>query len=827
MMVLVLRELPSGSVTFFFSDIEGSTRLLHELGAERYAEVLAEHRAVVRAAIEAQGGVEVGTEGDSFFVAFPTAAGAVEAARSITTGLAGGRVLIRIGLHTGTPLMTDEGYVGIEVHRAARVAAAGHGGQVLVSAATAALVGTDGLRELGEHRLKDFDEPLPIFQLGDERFPPLKTISNTNLPRPASSFVGREADVAALTELLHDGARLVTLTGPGGTGKTRLAIETATVVVTEFGAGVFWVDLAPLRDPALVPETIGQVLGAKDGLADHIGQREMLLLIDNLEQVVAAAPGLAALIEACPNLRLLITSRERLRVRGEVEFAVAPLADPDAVTLFCARAQLEPDETVHQLCLALDNLPLAIELAAARASVLTPAQILDRLSGRLDVLKGGRDADPRQQTLRATIEWSHELLNEEDRGLFARLAVFRGGCTLEAAEQVAEADLDGLESLVDKSLVRHAEDRFWMLETIREYAAERLGASDEASELRRWHAEYYLALAEEALPRLRAEELGEGGREWIDRQERELDNSRIALDFFEQGSDAQLVLRMAAALAPLWVNNGHIAEGRRRLEGALILDPSPTAARARVADAAAEMALFSDDIETLRARAEEAVAIFRQLGDQWGVADSTMSLGIGIGEGGDWERARPMIQEALDLFRESGDDRRAMWATRTLAWATAMVGDRPNARILYEDALQQARAAGNRLFESVVLGSLSWLAIVEGRVQDCPALLKESLRIKIEVGDPVETATGLGHAAEALAAMGRTEAAARLVGAYEAMREDIGGSEAWVRRMRDDVLTKVSAKLEPAELEAALAEGRRLTAEKAVAVALEAFDEVG
>ena len=327
------RDLPSGTVTFLFTDVEGSTKLLHELGPAGYAEALAEHRRIVREAFGAQGGVEVDTQGDAFFVAFPTELGAIAAARAINEGLKSGPIRVRMGLHTGTPLLTDEGYVGSDVHHGARIGAAGHGGQVLVSAATVALIGTDGLRDLGEHRLKDFHEPMPIFQLGDERFPPLKTISNTNLPHPASSFVGRETEVAAIAALLRDGARLVSLTGPGGSGKTRLGIEAAAALVPEFKAGVFWVALAPLRDPALVSETIGQTLGAKGGLADHIGEREMLLLLDNLEQVVGAAPELADLVEMCPNLRLLVTTRERLRVRGEVEYPVAPLADPEAPSL--------------------------------------------------------------------------------------------------------------------------------------------------------------------------------------------------------------------------------------------------------------------------------------------------------------------------------------------------------------------------------------------------------------------------------------------------------------------------------------------------------------
>jgi hypothetical protein len=291
-------ELPSGTVTFLFTDVEGSTRLLHELGAEDYARALAEHRRMIRQACVAQGGVEVDTQGDAFFFAFPTAPGALAAAAELTAALASGPIQVRVGLHTGTPLLTDEGYVGDDVH----FAASSHGGQVILSRATRDLL-ADGisLSDLGEHRLKDIAAPVAIFQLGDGAFPPLKTISNTNLPRPASSFVGREHELAEVLARIERGARLVTLTGPGGSGKTRLALEAAASLVPEFKAGVFWVGLAALRDPALVTETVAQTLGAKDGLAEHVGEREMLLLLDNLEQVIEAAPELSALLSACPN----------------------------------------------------------------------------------------------------------------------------------------------------------------------------------------------------------------------------------------------------------------------------------------------------------------------------------------------------------------------------------------------------------------------------------------------------------------------------------------------------------------------------------------------
>ena len=428
-------DLPTGTVTFLFTDVEGSTSLLRELGAEAYADALAEHRRVVREACAAKGGVEVDTQGDAFFVAFPSAPGAAAAAQAITDALEPGPISLRIGLHTGTPLVTDEGYVGDDVHFAARVAASGHGGQVLLSqSATRELVDGLSLTDLGEHRLKDIEGAVSIYQLGNETFPPLKTISNTNLPRPASSFIGREREREDVVRELRDGARLLTLTGPGGSGKTRLALEAASELVPAYKAGVFWVGLAALRESSLVTETISQTLGAKDGLAAHIGEREMLLLLDNLEQVIEAAPELATLLTACPNLTLLCTSRELLRVRGEVEYDVPPLASSEAVTLFCERSRLEPSEEIAELCARLDDLPLAVELAAARTKALSPAHILERLSQRLDLLKGGRDAEARQQTLRATIAWSYDLLSEGEQrclpsalGLRRWLQAGRGG----------------------------------------------------------------------------------------------------------------------------------------------------------------------------------------------------------------------------------------------------------------------------------------------------------------------------------------------------------------------------------------------------------------
>ncbi len=811
-------SLPRGTVTFLFTDVEGSTRLLGELGAEGYADALAEHRRVLRDAFTAHGGVEVDTQGDAFFVAFPTAPGALAAATQILEGLAGGPIAVRMGLHTGTPLVTPEGYVGEDVHKGARIAAAGHGGQVLLSAETREATQAEVL-DLGEQRLKDFARPVWIFQLGDGRFPPLKTISNTNLPRPASSFVGRETEVAQLAALVRDGARLVTLTGPGGTGKTRLAIEAAAELVPEFRNGVFWVGLAALRDPTLVTEAITQTLGAKDGLAEHIADRELLLLLDNIEQVVEASPELATLVETCPNLTLLVTSRELLRIRGEVEYPVQPLAEPDAVTLFCTRARTEPDDTVRELSRALDNLPLAIELAAARTSVLTPEQILERLTDRLDLLKGGRDADPRQQTLRATIAWSYDLLTPHEQTLYARLAVFRGGCTLDAAERICDADLDTLQSLVDKSLLRFTDQRYWMLETIREHAAERLDASTGAEESRDRHAQHYLALVESSAPTLRLHALRGPSAECracLDRLEAEHDNLRATLTRFEATGQTQLALRMAGVLVEFWFAHNHFVDARTRLLAALAADEEPAPARAKALRGAARSLMLGDDRAGAVRCAEEAVALSRALGDQAGVAGALWTLGWLSADG---EDGVGMLEEALALFGEVDDPDSMIGVTRALASMSMDRGDFDRAEALYTENLARARALGNTLREHQTLGALALLAVERGRVEEARSLAAAHLPLAAAQSE-FYVSTALARAAFVLAHAGRATEAASVLGCSVQLAEDVGAAEDWVADRNDATRAVARAKLDDDALAAALERGRALTVDEGVALAL-------
>ena len=454
-----MRELPHGTVTFLFTDIEGSTRLLQELGPDEYAEALAEHRSCLRDAFTAHGGVEVDTQGDAFLAAFPEASGAVAAAEQAQRALAQGPVQVRIGIHSGEPLVTAEGYVGIDVHRGARVMSAGHGGQVLISEACYALLDEDSrLTNLGRHRLKDLTEPQTLYQLGQREFPPLKTLYQTNLPVQPTPLVGRDLELAEVLELLS-ASRLLTLTGAGGSGKTRLALQAAAELVDDYKDGVWWVSLAAVRDPELVDPTIAAVLGAKENLAQFIDEGRMLLLLDNLEQVLSCAPALAELLRSCPNLKLLITSRAPLRITGEQEYEVPLLQEAEATELFTQRARqvrpaFEPDEHVVEICRRLDGLPLALELAAVRTKLLPAEQILERLGRSLELLTtGARDVPERQRTLRATIQWSYQLLAEDEKRLCARLAAFAGSFDLEAAREISGAALDTLEALVDQSLL--------------------------------------------------------------------------------------------------------------------------------------------------------------------------------------------------------------------------------------------------------------------------------------------------------------------------------------------------------------------------------------
>jgi len=818
----VRRDLPSGTVTFLFTDVEGSTKLLAELGAEDYADALAEHRRVIREACARQEGVEVDTQGDAFFFAFPTAPGALAASGELTEALAQGPIQVRVGLHTGTPLLTDEGYVGGDVHRAARIAAVGHGGQVLVSSSTAQLVELE-LTDLGEHRLKDLSAPERIYQLGDGDFPTLKSLYRTNLPVPSTPFLGRERELSEVVGLLGS-TRLLTLTGTGGTGKTRLAAQAAGVASDGYPDGVWWIPLAPLRDPTLVLETAAQVVGSKNGLAEHIQDKSMLCLFDNFEQVVDAASDLASLLASCPKLDVLVTSREPLHVSGEQEYPVPPLVHEEGVGFFLARARaarpdFQADDAVSDICLRLDDLPLALELAAARIKALSTAQILERLGQRLPLLTGGaRDLPERQRTLRATIEWSYELLTPEEQRLFAHLAVFRGGCTLEAAEEVAEADLDTLQSLVDKSLLRHSDERYWMLETIREYAAERLEHSGEAEELERRHAEHFLALAEEAEPHLATDAA------WLDRLDVEVDNIRSALDFAAT-EETQHALRATAALHDFWFTRGYVSEGWTRLENALAADPEPTAARCLALIAASSAGVVSGNDVVSRTHVDEALVISTALGDDHLYALARYEDACLLTDEAKWSAALEILEDVVPALRGLGDWDKAIRANRTRAWMYEELGDKARFWTLTEENLEHARAHGHRRIEARSLGALSERAASEGRFGDAHALQSQSCRIDFELGNLPFLSVDLIRFALIAAQMGRPGVAAQLLSRATALRDEIGYSlESWMTLETEEAFAAVRARLDYLAFDEAWEAGAKLSLDEAVALALESLD---
>ena len=825
-------DLPTGTVTFLFTDVEGSTKLLHSLGADGYADALAEQRRLIRAACAAAGGVEVDTQGDAFFMAFPTAPRALAAASAFTECLASGPISVRVGLHTGTPLLTDEGYVGADVHRAARIAAAGHGGQVLVSATTATLVSGDDLRDLGEHRLKDLAAAERIYQLGELDFPPLKTLYRTNLPVPATPFLGRERELSEVVELLTNRTRLLTLTGPGGTGKTRLALQAAAEASEFFPDGLFWVPLAPLRDPELVLPSLARALAVaeepgtplEDTLVAHLSGKSLLVLLDNVEHLLAPAAERVAALRATNGSCLLVTSRERLRIGGEQTWPVPPLAEDDGAELFLARARaVDPAFTttpsVDELCARLDELPLAIELAAARTAVFSAEQLLERLSQRLDLLKGDRDTDPRQQTLRATIAWSYDLLSAEEQRLFARFAAFVGGCTYDAAEEVAGAHPDVLQSLLDKSLVRKRDSlvgpRYWMLETIREYAAERLEALGEADELRRRHAEYFVSLAEEAEPHLRRDDV-----DWVRRLDEDRDNLRTTFDVLEASGESQTTMQLAVAAARYWYLTGLWPEGRRRIEAALSANDTPTATRARALNEAAAMATLNGDYAGARDRAEQSLAL-SELHDESGMAYARFMLGFAAVEAGDFEVAVEPLEESLRSFEDLGDEHYWGIVAFNLAWALDEVGESERARTLHEEALRRARAAGE--IRTIVFQSemLAYALRREGNVTEAFALLKESLPLSRELHDPVVLGDQLRAFASAYAPGVHAELAVRLLAFVMKQYEELGiYLPAYVVKIRDETLEAARTRLDDAAVDGAWEQGRRLTVDEAVALAL-------
>jgi predicted ATPase/class 3 adenylate cyclase len=847
-----LHDQPSGTVTFLFTDIEGSTKSW-ENSPELMRGALSRHDAILRSSIEANGGYIVKTVGDGFHAAFPTALLALNAALDAQRALADerwpeatGPIKVRMALHTGSGEERDGDYYGPSVNRAARLLSAGHGGQVLLSIVTQELVRDTlppgvQLLDMGEHRLKDLTRPEHIFQLllpdRPSQFPPIKTLDTrpNNLPLQPTPFIGREKALAVVAELIsRQNVRLLTLAGPGGVGKSRIALQVAAEVIDSFADGVFFVDLAATTDPSVVISDIARTMGAKeagdqslsDVLKRYLQDKQMLLLLDNFEQVTGAAPVITRLLGSSPGLKVLVTSRVPLKVREEQEYLVPPLALPDtrpgrlpalerltqyeAVKLFIDRAQAvkldfqvtnDNAPAVAEICARLDGLPLAIELAAARIRLLPPQAMLARLQNRLKVLTGGAaDLSARQQTLRGAIDWSYDLLSESEKQLFRRLAVFAGGRTLGAIEAVCNAAgdleidiLDGVESLISKSLLRQeegtgGEPRFVMLETIHEYAHEKLEESGEAEALRRQHASYFLALGEEAEPHL----AGPGLVEWLNRLEEEHDNLRAALgwalgreggpvDEQDEAGRVAMELRLAGALALFWISHGHYSEGRRWLDMGLSRVRAggsrtvPDVVQAKAIYQAANLAWRQGDNEQATRLLEEALVMYRQLGDKRGIGLSLNYLGITISNGGgDTSTARPLWEQSLAIFRELGDKDGLARAVNNLGELARMDGDYARARVLYEEALMNAEAASDNLGKCLSYLNLGQVALHEGRYVEAAELFKSAMALSVELGHTYGVAGSLDGLGAVAAGRRQPQRAARLYGAAEAMREVVG-----------------------------------------------------
>jgi predicted ATPase/class 3 adenylate cyclase len=762
-------RLPTGTVTFLFTDVVGSTRLVREFGADPYAAALAEHRRGLREVFARHGGTEVDTQGDAFFIAFNRAADAVAAADEARGALPANPLRVRVGLHTGEPTLTADGYVGLDVPRAARIASAAHGGQVVLSETTRDLLEEDVvLRDLGRHRLKDLAAPLRLFQLGDGDFPPLRSLNFADLPVQPTPLIGRERELAEVADLLH-AHRLVTLTGAGGSGKTRLALQVAAEAVEDFADGVFWVPLQALREPDLVLPTIAQTVGARNGLADHLGDRRVLLVLDNLEQLLPAALQLSNVLAQAPNVKLVGTSREPLRIRAEHEYPVTPLTEHEAIALFVERAQaVKPgfagDDAVGEICRRLDCLPLAIELAAARVKVLSPEAILARLGRRLPLLTGGpRDAPAKQRALRAAIDWSYELLSEHERRLFARLAIFAGGWTLEAAEVACDADLDTLQALTEKNLVRAEADRFSMLETIREYASERLEESEDGQEVHERHARAFTELAERA----RRELGGPQRAEWIARLRTELSNIRTALAWASERRP-ELHSRIAVSLRIFWTMHGYLREGRRWLERSLETAPAGVQ-RAELLGGLGWICHAMGDPEGASRAAEERLQLARALADPKNLSGALGLLAVLAEERGDLEQAEKLHEECISISLAQGDRGRPERHRGNYAEFLLRQRRHDEAAELLHDCLTAARVRGDTFLVGRYTADLGARELLQGRAADALPLLGEGVRILHGLGERWGTLYCFPLLAEAFAELGAHARGARLVGAAETL----------------------------------------------------------
>jgi predicted ATPase/class 3 adenylate cyclase len=787
-----MSPFPTGVVTLVFTDIEGSSALWETHG-ERFAPVLAEHNRLLRAAAARWGGVEVKTEGDAFFLAFARADAAilfaVDAQRAIAAhpwpdvlpGVAALRV--RIGMHTGAPIVDRHpdgalDYFGPVVNRAARVGGAGYGGQIVVSDATLALAQSElppeiAAENLGRHRLKGVGEET-LWQIGHPalpaRFPPLKTLSGAkhNLPDPATPFIGREDEIARWTAWLReDATRLVTLVGFAGHGKTRLALQIAERLVDEFADGVWWVALEEARDGeamlARIAHELRIHLSPQPTLHEQVLQfhrdRQLLLVLDNLEQIPDAAGVVAAILSAGPRVKCLVTTRRALEIRWERRAEVSPLALSEAAHLFVERArsrrpdfestaEIAPD--IEELCRRLEGVPLAIELAASRITVLAPGEMLPRLHERFRLLQTrAPDLPPRQRALRGAIDWSYDLLHPEERALLAQLAVFAGGFDLRAAEAIC-ADFDVLEGVAE--LRRHSllgvdggreRTRFTMLESVRAYALEKLAAQPDAPEHHGRHARYFLQLAQRCSARLRTRDEAKALDEFF----AERANLRAALDWAQ--SDASLCADLALAAGEPLYRCGLWDEARAALQigrDAAERLPGADATRAALDLRLASLAHDTGDPAAM-ALAEAALRGFEALHDAAGRADALNLLGLLATDGGDWQTAQTLFERSLGL-RPEGDHHGRAIAQHNLARLAARGGRDDEAQRRYEEALRRRRAGGDARGEAETLGNLGALIFLRGDHAEARRLYRQSLELRRALRDRVGIALMLFNLAE-------------------------------------------------------------------------------
>jgi predicted ATPase/class 3 adenylate cyclase len=872
--------LPTGTVTFLFTDIEGSTRLLQQLG-DRYTDVIARHHRLLRAAFLDAGGQEIRIQGDAFFIAFSRAKDAISAAVAAQRAIMahpwpeGALVRVRMGLHTGEPVMADTGYEGMDVHRAARICAAGHGGQILISLTTSALVESSlpsglNLRDLGSYRLRDLQQPERIFQilhpdLPDE-FPPLRSLDAlpNNLPRQLTSFIGREREIGEVKRLLST-TGLLMLTGSGGCGKTRLALQVASHLIGAYADGVWLVELAALTEPELVINAVASTLNLREvrgrallgALLDYLRAKELLLVLDNCEHLVRACAEFAeACMRACPRLRILATSREPLGVPGETIWRVPSLSLPDAqrgpsvdhlmqfeaVRLFIERsAAIQPSfalttenaEAVGAVCRRLDGIPLAIELAAARLRVLSPGQIAARLDERFNLLTGGgRTVLPRHQTLRGALDWSYDLLSPKERALLRRLSVFAGAWTLEAAEAVCAGEgverqeiLDLLTQLVSKSFAlmdtQEESVRYGLLETVRQYGRDRLEESREADGTRTRHLNWYLQLAEQAERGM----VGADQSAWLDRLEVEHDNLRAALEWAKVGdSGGDAGVRLAGALSQFWNVHGHFSEGRAWLEAVLARSPdAPAPARAKALAGIGFLAYRQGDYAGLITLCTESLALFRELGDLTGMGQALYLLGMAAEGQGDYARAKMLLQESLALGRQVGGKRRMAISLNSIGEVARCLGDYAEARASYEESLALYREGGDKRGIAIALGNLGHVALHQEDTERAAAFFMEALGLVRQLAYKLGIAEHMAGLGGVAAAQGRYARAVRLLGAAKDLLNLLGALlEPPDQAEFESSITVARAGIGDASFSEAWAEGRAMALDEAIRYALSA-----